>query len=254
MGKITIILINALLLSVVTAYMNMKFGYKIIEGKARYFENIETNLEKNIVKIHTPPHNNVMESYQIQDFLQGKQLKCLPSINQCRLRDIDMKNAADAGQTTEAFIQSWNKGDNTITNENSEVVTELYYANFDQVLDDSSLSESLKEFYQEFKYPLYTERKVPHDAEVYNMTHVTGGRVKRRLTTLSLDCNGKDTKVLYGINSSSSCTRLKLCKKVGVYLVNCGNRHLTAPGVYQCVCCSWVTNINSKYCRCAEIV
>ncbi|CAC5373127.1 unnamed protein product [Mytilus coruscus] len=252
MGKITIILINALLLSVVTAFMNMKFGYQIIEGKARYFESIETDLEKNVVKIHTPAHNDVMESYQIQDFLQGQQLKCLPSINQCRLRDIDRKTAADAGQSTEAFVHSWNKGDTTITSENSAVITELYYVNFNEVLDNISLGDALKEFYQHFKYPLYKERKVPHDAEVYNMTHFTGSRVKRAFVSLSDVCNGEGMKTVYGIDSGSSCTRLKLCKRKEETLVDCGNKHITAPMIYQCLCCKWVTDINSKDCYCLK--
>ncbi|CAC5418939.1 unnamed protein product [Mytilus coruscus] len=205
------ILINALLLSVVTAFMDMKFDYEIIEGKARYFENIETDLEKNVVKIHTPAHNNVMESYQIQDFLQGQQLKCLPSINQCRLRDIDRKTAIDAGQVTEAFIHTWNKGDNTINSANSVVETELYYADLEEELDDISFGEALKEFYQHFKYPLYTEKKVPQDAEVYNMTHSTVSRTKRDAGTLSRDCRGLQPKRVYGLDSATSCNHLKMC-------------------------------------------
>ncbi|XP_071135826.1 uncharacterized protein [Mytilus edulis] len=254
MDTITIILINALLLSVVTASMEMKFGYQVVEGKAKYFESIETNLEKNVVKIHTPAHNDVMESYLIQDFLQGQQLKCLPSKNQCRLRGIDMKNAADAGQSSEAFIHSWNKGDNTITSENSEVVTELYYANFNDALDDSSLEGALKEFYQDFKYPLYKERKVPQDAEVYNMTHSTGSRVKRKLRSQSMDCQGAKTKMIFGVDDGKSCTRIKLCNaNQFMILENCNDLHITSPMVYQCTCCIWVTNINQKECECEKL-
>ena len=45
-----------------------KFDYQISEGNARFVENIETNLGKNIVKIHTPAHNDILESYLMQDF------------------------------------------------------------------------------------------------------------------------------------------------------------------------------------------
>lgn len=82
------------------------------------------------------------------------------------------------------FIAIQNKGDNTITSENSEVVTELYYANFNDALDDSSLEGALKEFYQDFKYPLYKEKKVPQDAEVYNITHSTG---KNSISTFKMN-------------------------------------------------------------------
>ncbi|OPL33528.1 hypothetical protein AM593_05557, partial [Mytilus galloprovincialis] len=70
MNHSLMILINAVFLSVVTASMDMKFGYHVIDGNAKYLEKIETNLEENTVKIHTPAHNDVMESYLLQDFRQ----------------------------------------------------------------------------------------------------------------------------------------------------------------------------------------
>ncbi|CAC5373125.1 unnamed protein product [Mytilus coruscus] len=132
-------------------------------------------------------------------------------------------------------FESCNKGDTTITSENSEVITELYYVNFNEVLDNTSLEEALKEFYQHFKYPLYKERKVSHDAEVYNMTHFTGSRVKRAFHSLSDFCNGEGMKTVYGVDSGSSCIRLKLCKGKEETLVDCGNEHITAPMIYQCL-------------------
>ncbi|CAG2188900.1 unnamed protein product [Mytilus edulis] len=174
MDHLLMILINAIFLSVVTANMDMKFGYHIVEEKARYFENIETNLEKNTVRIHTPAHNDVMESYQIQDFRQGQQMKCLPSLRQCRLRDIDRKTAVDAGQTTEAFIHSWNKGDKTINNANEKVVVEMYFADFNEIIDNISLRGALQEFHEDFKYPVYKEKKIPDDSEVLNITRSAG--------------------------------------------------------------------------------
>lgn len=53
-------------------------------------------------------------------------------------------------------------------------MTEMYYADFDGVIDYNSLGQALKEFYQDFKYPLYKEKKIPQDAIVFNMTDVTG--------------------------------------------------------------------------------
>ncbi|CAC5378256.1 unnamed protein product [Mytilus coruscus] len=174
MNRSLMILLNALFFSVVTAFMDMKFGYHVIEGNARYLETIETNLAENTVKIHIPAHNDVMESYQIQDFRQGQQLKCLPSVKQCRLRDIDRESAGNAGQITEGFIHSWNKGDNTINSANEEVVKEMYYVDLDEVIDDNSLARSLKEFYQDFKFPVYKENKIPQDAEILNITRSSG--------------------------------------------------------------------------------
>ncbi|XP_076078924.1 uncharacterized protein LOC143048969 [Mytilus galloprovincialis] len=257
MGKMAMTLITVLFLSVVTAFNDMKFDYQIIEGKARYLENIETNLEKNIVKIHTPAHNDVMESYQIQDFIQGKQLICLPSINQCRLRDIDRDSAIDSGKVTESFIHSWNKGDNTITSESSVVVTELYYPDFNDVLDDNSLGKALNEFYQHFKYPLYREWKVPKDAEVYNMTHSPQRLVKRDAGVLNHDCNGQAIKTVYGIDSGTHCNHYIMCDSLtrnGRVILddNCGNIHITSPLVYQCVCCHWVTAIDDEDCACVK--
>ncbi|XP_071137206.1 uncharacterized protein [Mytilus edulis] len=174
MARLLMILMNALFLCVVTADMDMKFDYHVIEGKARYLENVETNLAENTVKIHTPAHNDVMESYQIQDFRQGLQMKCLPSVEQCRLRVIDRTHAADAGQVTEGFIHSWNKGDNTISSDNEKVVKEMYYINLDEVVDVNVLEGALKKFHQDYKYPVYKEKKVPQDAEILHIRSSTG--------------------------------------------------------------------------------
>lgn len=45
-----------------------KFDYQISEGRARFTENIETNLARNTVKYYTPAHNDVLESYKMLDF------------------------------------------------------------------------------------------------------------------------------------------------------------------------------------------
>ncbi|XP_052090097.1 uncharacterized protein LOC127726689 isoform X1 [Mytilus californianus] len=257
MGQLLIVLINALFLSVVTANMDMKFGYDVIEGNARYSENIETNLEKNVVKIHTPAHNDVMESYQIQDFSQGQQMKCLPSLKQCRLRDIEGETEGDAGQVTEGFIHSWNKGDKTINSTNEVVVTEMYYADFDEIIDYNSLGQSLKEFYQDFKYPLYKEIKVPKDAEVFNMTSSLGSRTKRKINWLSNGCRGQGIKTVYGIDSGRTCNHLKLCESRGILngvnvFTDCDNVHITSPTVYRCICCPWVTPTTGD-CNCVTM-
>ncbi|XP_052090101.1 uncharacterized protein LOC127726690 [Mytilus californianus] len=260
MDLLLMILINAFFLSAVMANMDMKFGYDVIEGNARYSENIETNLEKNVVKIHTPAHNDVMESYQIQDFSQGQQMKCLPSLEQCRLRDIDRATAGDAGQVTEGFIHSWNKGDNTINSENEEVVKEMFYVNLDEVIDVNFLAGALKDFYQDFKYPVYMEKKIPQDAEILNITGSAGGRVKRQMNTLNNECKGKKPKTIFGIDSGRSCNHLKMCQTKELrngqwILTDCGNTHITSPLVYICVCCPWVTTIdrNGNECACSRM-
>ncbi|CAG2188899.1 unnamed protein product [Mytilus edulis] len=104
----------------------------------------------------------------------GQQMKCLPSLRQCRLRDIDRKTAVDAGQTTEAFIHSWNKGDKTINNANEKVVVEMYFADFNEIIDNISLRGALQEFHEDFKYPVYKEKKIPDDSEVLNITRSAG--------------------------------------------------------------------------------
>ncbi|XP_063402449.1 uncharacterized protein LOC134686697 [Mytilus trossulus] len=265
MIRLVMILMNAVFLCVVTADMDMKFGYHVVEGNARYLENIETNLAENTVKIHTPAHNDVMESYQIQDFRQGMQMKCLPSVEQCRLRDIDRKTAGDAGQVTEGFIHSWNKGDNTINSDNEKVVKEMYYINLDQVVDVKSLEGALKKFYQDFNYPVYKEKKIPDDAEMLNITRSTGyknkgGRVKRQFTTLNNDCKQQQAKTIFGIDSGRSCNHLKMCetkeRRNGRWvLTDCDNVHITSPLVYLCVCCPWVTSIdlNGNECACSRM-
>lgn len=67
-----------------------------------------------------------------------------------------------------------NKGDNTINSNNEEVKKEMYYIYLDEVFEVTSLEGALKEFYQDLKYPVYKEKKIPLDAEVLNITRTAG--------------------------------------------------------------------------------
>lgn len=67
-----------------------------------------------------------------------------------------------------------NKGDNTINNANEKVVMEMYYADFDEIINDISLRGTLQEFHEDFKYPVYKEKKIPDDSEVLNITRSAG--------------------------------------------------------------------------------
>lgn len=51
---------------------------------------------------------------------------------------------------------------------------EMYYINLDEVIDDNSLEGALKEFHQDFKFPVYKEKKIPEDAEILDITRSTG--------------------------------------------------------------------------------
>lgn len=67
-----------------------------------------------------------------------------------------------------------NKGDTAVKSANEEVVNEMYYIDFDEVIDDTSLVESLTEFYQDFKYPIYKKKTLPQGAEILNVTRSEG--------------------------------------------------------------------------------
>ncbi|XP_063419897.1 uncharacterized protein LOC134705058 [Mytilus trossulus] len=193
-----------LLVSFVTAF-DLKFDYQISEGKARFVENIETNLGKNIVKIHTPAHNDILESYLMQDFQKGMQIRCLPSLLQCKLRVIDRKTSSDAGKVTESFVHSWNKGTNSITSINATVVIEMYYVDDKEVVDTVAIGEDLRRFYESFEYPLYLEKKIPSDAEVLNITNSSGRRFKRTFIPLNLNnCKGQQPKQVFGVDTGRS--------------------------------------------------
>ncbi|XP_063420184.1 uncharacterized protein LOC134705371 [Mytilus trossulus] len=258
MFRIMVVISSVLIFPLVMAY-DMKFGYQISEGNARFIEDIETNLGTNIVKIHTPAHNNVMESYLMQDFQRSLQITCLPSLNHCRLREIDSEIGVDAGKISEAFVYSWNKGINSISKSTSRVVTELYYVDGDEVTDTVSLGEDLRQFYQGFGYKLYLEKKIPQDAKILNITRPTGKRVKR-MTTLNFDCGDDGIQILYGLDEGTNCNYLKICKEAVVrngqaILTDCGDIHITSPMVYKCLCCAGVTEINlgADNCRCNEM-
>ncbi|XP_063402215.1 uncharacterized protein LOC134686478 [Mytilus trossulus] len=150
-----------------------------------------------------------------------------------------------------------NKGDKSIISADAEVVTEVYYADVQDVIQPTFLKGAVKEFYQYFEYPLYKEKKIPQDAEVYNMTRSTGHRAKRGFVPFNNDCR---MKVVYGFDSGRSSNHLRTCQRpetingVGVF-TDCNNVRITSPLVYQCICCSWVTSINvaSGDCRCMSM-
>lgn len=48
--------------------MFQKLDYQKNEGNDRYEKEIETNRDMNVLKIHTFPYNDVIESYLMQDF------------------------------------------------------------------------------------------------------------------------------------------------------------------------------------------
>lgn len=54
---------------------------------------------------------------------------------------------------------------------------EMYYADNHDVVQPTFLKGAVKEFYHNFEYPLYKEKKIPQDAEVYNMTRSTGNKI-----------------------------------------------------------------------------
>ncbi|XP_063444131.1 uncharacterized protein LOC134724803 [Mytilus trossulus] len=250
--------ICVLLVSFIAAF-DLKFDYQVSEGRARFVENIETNLGKNIVKIHTPAHNDVLESHLMQDFQKGKQIRCLPSLHQCRLRDIDRQTSADAGQVTESYVQSWNKGTNSISSNNAIVIRELYFVDGEKVTDTVSLGEDLREFYESFEYPLYIEKKIPSDAGVLNITNYSERRLKRVFKTLQPCDNGQPPETVYGISTGMSCNYLKICGDTlqnvnGNYVLQgCENVHITSPLAYMCSCCSPVTEINTNTCQCTKM-
>ncbi|CAG2239356.1 unnamed protein product [Mytilus edulis] len=246
--------ICVILVSFVTAF-DLKFDYQIREGNARFVENIETNLGKNIVKIHTPAHNDVLESYLMQDFQKGKQIRCLPSLRQCRLRDIDRKTSSDAGKVTESYVHSWNKGTNSISSTNATVIKEMYYVDGEEVVNTVELGEDLRTFYESFEYPLYIEKNIPSDAKVLNIASSSGRRFKRQFQSLNNGCDGQDPKRVFGVDSGRSCNYLKICEEVAVVngnrvFTDCDNVHITSPLAYVCVCCPWVTVINPKGSEC----
>lgn len=50
----------------------------------------------------------------------------------------------------------------------------MYFINLDEVVDVNSLEGALKKFHQDYKYPVYKEKKVPQDAEILHIRNSTG--------------------------------------------------------------------------------
>lgn len=239
-----------LLLLTGTSGYDLKFDYQIREGNARFVEKVETKLEKNVVEYYVPQHNDVMESYKIQDFKQNKQITCLPSLKECRLRDIDTAEmGGNAGAVAESFLNGWNKGVNSISSDKAKVVQELYYVVGPELSDTVSLGEELRRFYEKFGYPLYQEKKVPKDAEIVQIAPgKTNRRTKRQITVLNpLNCQGETPKMVFGMDTGRSCNYIRLCQQLEgthtlVPINDCPDFHITSPLVFTCSCCPWVNS------------
>lgn len=67
-----------------------------------------------------------------------------------------------------------NKGVNSISSENTQVIEEKYYVDGEEVNNTVSLGEDLRKFYEKFGYPLYKEKKIPEDAEILNISYPAG--------------------------------------------------------------------------------
>lgn len=238
---------------------DMNFDMEIKEGKARFVEKIRTNLQQNTVRYDVPAHNNVFETHKMQDFKSGLQITCLPKLEQCRLRTIAGSVAAPAGNLTESIVHSWNQGINSISHDESVVVTEYYYLE-SKINDTFGMGKDLRKFLDSFGYPLYKEVKVPEDATIMNITSRGPTRVKRQMQTLNNDCNGEGFKTVYGVDSGASCNYLKICQDVRevnqqYVFADCNNVHITSPLVYRCQCCPAATSIvvNGNQCACSKM-
>lgn len=51
---------------------------------------------------------------------------------------------------------------------------EIFYANLDEVIDENSFGGALKEFHEDFRYPVYKENKIPEDDKILNITRSAG--------------------------------------------------------------------------------
>ncbi|CAC5408503.1 unnamed protein product [Mytilus coruscus] len=174
MSWITMILTNVLCVLVVTAY-DMKLGYQIKDGNVIYEKELETNREINVLKIHTLAHNEVMESYSMQDFQKFNKVNSKPEAH-------------------------------------TSIGRELFHMDKDEMVDTNILEEDLREFYHGFGFPLYKEKKILNDAKILIITNFkTGKRVKRSFTRLEIDCYGQNPTVKYGIASETSSNRLQIC-------------------------------------------
>ena len=67
-----------------------------------------------------------------------------------------------------------NQGINSISDNDSEKITEMYYIDTREIINTVFLGEGLSEFYESFRLPLYYEKKIPKDAKIFNMTDLTG--------------------------------------------------------------------------------
>ncbi|CAC5394853.1 unnamed protein product [Mytilus coruscus] len=247
MSWIIFIHINAICLLVVTAY-DVKLGYLINDGKASYEKEMETNREMNILKIHTLAHNEVLETYSMQNFQKGQQITCIPSLKQCIFRENKAERNADANLIMETFI---------ISEAHSTIGGELFHVDKDEMVDTIILEEHLREFYHGFGFPLYKENEILNDAKIFNIRNLkTGRRVKRALIAFPTECYGQNPTMKYGISSGTSSNRLQMCNRVGrlngrMVFLDCDNVSINSPRAYMCVCCPYVTYIDTTRNDCA---
>ncbi|VDI45416.1 Hypothetical predicted protein [Mytilus galloprovincialis] len=137
---------------------------------------METNRHMNVLKIHTFPHNDVKESYLMQDFQKGQQITCFPSLYQCTFHEFRIENDTDTSLITAAIIQSMLNSKQTAK---STIRKELYHIDETEIGDTNILGKDLKQFYLRFGFPLFREKTLQHEAEILNQPNNTGTHFKR---------------------------------------------------------------------------
>ncbi|XP_052097978.1 uncharacterized protein LOC127732837 [Mytilus californianus] len=161
----------------------------------------------------------------------------------------------------ETFMQSLLNEVNSISEAHTTIEGELFHVDKDEMVDTTILEEDLREFYHGFGFPLCKEKKILNDAKILNIRNLKAGRrVKRGLTVFPTDCYGQNPTMKFGLTSGTSSNRLQMCNRVGIVngrrvFQDCDNVSITSPRAYMCLCCPYVTYIDTTRndCTCTRM-
>ncbi|XP_062595240.1 uncharacterized protein LOC134256571 [Saccostrea cucullata] len=233
------ILIACFLFSIAKAHIST-FHIPVLENANIFNQMIRTNLIDDVVEFHTPAHNEILETFKIQDFKQGLQAFCMPAKHECFVSHLNKSHYPNAGHMMEGFAHVWNNGLNWMTSKNTQTIQQRWIKTHSAIPNTST---HINKFLALHGFPVYKLEKIPDDAVLLkDVSH------RRDLIDADKQCAPGIRPIRrYGYTKTGGCDWLYFCptstetSRTQVKTnIGCENKHITDQIFYSCLCCPGV--------------
>ncbi|XP_062588957.1 uncharacterized protein LOC134250616 [Saccostrea cucullata] len=222
------------------------FYIPIREKSAIFNQEISTNLIEDVVEFHTPAHNNVLETFKIQDFKNNVQAFCMPQKKECFVSELNRTHYPNAGQMMESFAHVWNTDVIGMDSEHTHTLHQRWYKSA-AVQSLSEFSTRMRQFLHSYGYPIFQLKKIEDDALILEDDTDIVSRPERTLIPNNKQCDPGVTPVRrYGYTLTNGCDWLYFCdtttnvlegNHLGTQINGCTNTHVRDQVFYSCLCC-----------------